>query len=63
MPSVNVTDLPGFTLHIVGQRIDGRKALGPCGRLGQLFDLVAKRLGQAYVDGSGGHGRHTSVHV
>jgi len=51
---VNVTNLPGFTLHIVGQRIDGQKALGPGGRLGQLFDLVVKRLGQAYVDGSGG---------
>ncbi len=30
---VNVTNLPGFTLHIVGQRIDGQKALGPCGSL------------------------------
>ena len=53
---MNVSNLPGFALHIVGQRINGQKALGPGGRLGQLFDLVVKRLGKAYVDGSGGHG-------
>ena len=60
---VNVMNLPGFTLHIVAQRIDGQKALGPGGRLGQLFDLVVKRLGQAYVESSGGHGCNTPVNV
>ena len=53
---VNVANLPGFTLHIVGQRIDGQKALAPCGRLGQLLNLVSQRLGQAHGDSSGGHG-------
>ena len=53
---VDVANLLGFILHIVGQRIDGQKTLGPCSRLGQLFDLVVKRLGKAYVDDSGGHG-------
>ena len=53
---VDVTDLPGLALHIVGQRINGEEALGPRGGLGQLFDLVVERFGQADVDGLGGHG-------
>ena len=42
---VNVTNLPGFTLDVVGQRFDGQKALAPCGRFGQLFNLLVERLG------------------
>jgi muramoyltetrapeptide carboxypeptidase len=58
---INVAILSALILNLVGQQFDGQKALGACGGLGRLFDLVVERLWQAYVDGSGGHGRNAPV--
>lgn len=56
---MDVTNLPGLALYIVGQRIDGEVALAPCSGLGQRFNLVIEGLGQAHVDGFGSHGCNT----
>ena len=60
---MNITDLPGLSLHVAGQRIDGQEALGPRRRLGQFFDLVVESLGQAHVDGFGSHACNASLHM
>ena len=39
---VNVTDLPGFILHILAQRIDSQKALGPSGSLWPTLQSACK---------------------